>query len=79
MSINKAIAKGMKDSNIKREWDTAIGRSVRALLSLEDNSGAFNWFHETIEAYAWTSLSNVTAGEVAQAMLVYKLQHLRSL
>ena len=58
----------------RRHWETSIGVGVRALLSLENSSGAWLWFESAVEEYG-LNLDKVNIGEVVTAMLIYKLHN----
>ena len=56
----------------KELWkNSTFGQAVRSLLSLENDSGAWLWFEDACEHI--DNFENVTAGQVARAMLVHKL------
>lgn len=54
-------------------WNGAIGTAVRALLNLKNDSGAFLWFYDVYTG------KHDTVGDIVEAMLLFKIKHLREL
>ena len=58
---------------LRDNWENSpLCHAARVLISIKKDSGTWLWFEDTVQAYD-IDLDNCNAGELARAMLVWKL------
>ena len=60
-------------SEKQKVWNDTTGEVVRALLNLKNDAGAFLWFSDVYTG------EHDTVGDIVEAMLLFKIKHLREL